>query len=551
MNLVDAGLFYLKKGMPVFPFKSDKSTGLVKWEQYQQVFPSPDDVRGWFTKRFSNQFIAIVTGKISRMMVVDCDTPEAYEKVQELLPDGFLCPTVKSPHGWHLYFQFREGLRNKAAYMPGVDVRTEGGCIIAPPSMNGDGLGYKWLPGLSMEKIDLPPMPSLLFDTLMQYVVRGGVGGIYKGAENSSQQTSTLSTNVNKLFCEGTRDQDIFHLANCMAKGGYEKQNFDQVLSIIAKNCKPPFDEKEIPAKIESAFNRKSQRSGKLVDEVREFVLSTNGIFLSKDVHKCLNLSTREDQKNLSTILSRMQHDGMIEKVGNRNGEWRLVDQNCKPMDWINADCAYKELWLPLGLDRICGVQPGNILLVAGAKDSGKTAFLMNIAKENRYAYRVHYFNSEMGAAEFKMRASKFEEPISLWKDVSVYERSENFADVIKPGEGNLNIIDFLEVVDEFWKVAATIQKIHQKLNGALCVIGLQKNPHVDLGRGGAFSLEKARLYLSLDYQKAKIVSCKNFKENDIIEGNPRGYTCKFTLASGCIIRRQPPGWTNEMKETK
>jgi hypothetical protein len=136
-----------------------------------------------------------------------------------------------------------------------------------------------------------------------------------------------------------------------------------------------------------------------------------------------------------------------------------------------------------------------------------------------------------------------------MWRDVSVYERSDNFPDVIKSGEGNLNIIDFLEVVDEFWKVASTIQKIHQKLNGALCVIGLQKNPHVDLGRGGAFSLEKARLYLSLDYQAAKIVSCKNFKQNDIIQGNPRGYTCKYTLVNGCRIRRLPPGWTSPEKE--
>jgi hypothetical protein len=294
------------------------------------------------------------------------------------------------------------------------------------------------------------------------------------------------------------------------------------------------------------------QRGGKLSDEVREFVMSTNGRFLSKTIYSDLQLSTREDKKNVSIILKRMKDDGIIEKIGDVNGEWRLIDQSCKPMDWINADSTYKELWLPLGLDMICGVQPGNILVVAGAKDSGKTGFLLNIAKQNRYGYKVHYFNSEMGAAEFKMRASKFDEPISMWKDVSVYERSDNFPDVIKPGEGNLNIIDFLEVVDEFWKVAATIQKIHQKLNGAMCVIGLQKNPHVDLGRGGAFSLEKARLYLSLDYQKAKIVSCKNFKENDIIEGNPRGYTCKFTLANGCIIKRQPPGWISpEQQEEK
>jgi hypothetical protein len=219
-------------------------------------------------------------------------------------------------------------------------------------------------------------------------------------------------------------------------------------------------------------------------------------------------------------------------------------------MDWINADCSYRDLWLPLGLDQVCGVQPGNILVIAGAKDSGKTAFLMNMAKENRHKYKVHYFNSEMGAAEFKMRASKFDDvSISQWKDVCVYERSDNFADVIKPGEGNLNIIDFLEVVDEFWKIASTIQKIHKKLDGALCVIGLQKNPNADLGRGGAFSIEKARLYVSLDYQHAKIVSCKNFKENELIRGNPRGYTCQYKLVNGCKIIKQPPGWTSPVEK--
>jgi hypothetical protein len=155
-----------------------------------------------------------------------------------------------------------------------------------------------------------------------------------------------------------------------------------------------------------------------------------------------------------------------------------------------------------------------------------------------------------MGAAEFKMRVGKFDDiSVSQWKDVSVYERSDNFADVIKPGEGNLNIIDFLEVVDEFWKVAATIQKIHQKLNGALCVVAIQKNPGQDLGRGGAFSLEKARLYLSLDYQVAKIISCKNFKENELIGGNPRGYTCRYKLVGGCRIIKQPPGWTSPLEK--
>jgi hypothetical protein len=358
------------------------------------------------------------------------------------------------------------------------------------------------------------------------------------------------STSVYKILEQGRRDNDLFHAANCLAKGGCEKFFIEQALRILAENANPPFDQKEIDAKIQSALNRKEARSRKLSDEVKDFVLSTNGNFLSTEVYNCLQLSTREERKNVSIILKRLQDDKIIEKSGKRNGEWRLIDQNCRPMDWINASCEYKDLWMPLGLGEVCGVQPGNILVFAGAKDSGKTSFLLNIAKENRHKYSVHYFNSEMGAGEFKLRASKFDDiAIEQWRGVSVYERSENFPDVIKPGEGNLNIIDFLEVVDEFWKVAATIQKIHQKLNGALCVIAIQKNPKADLGRGGAFSLEKARLYVSLDYQFAKIVSCKNFKENGLIQGNPRGYTCQYKLVNGCKIIKQPPGWTSPVEK--
>jgi len=497
---------------------------------------------------------------VSGIDVLDVDTEEAYEQLSEnYLPDSLETPTVKTPKGRHLYFQHRPGLSNEVRVVPGTDLRTHGGYVIAPPSSNGDGTTYYWLSGLNPKIIEFAAWPEELFAVLLQGSSnntlsnnnRGGYrGGYVEAGERACLQVSTLSTSVYKMFQQGTRDNDLFHVANCLLKGGCKKDEVSQVLGILAKNCNPPFDEKECELKIQSALSRKTSRIRNLSDEVRDFVLSTNGNFLSTDVYKCLQLSTRDEHKNLSVILARIAKDGIIEKAGSRNGEWRLIDQDCKPMDWMNATCEYKDLWLPLGLGEVCGVQPGNILLFAGAKDSGKTAFLMNIAKENRHKYKIHYFNSEMGAAEFKMRASKFKDiPISQWGGVSVYERSDNFADVIKSGEGNLNIIDFLEVVDEFWKVAATIQKIHKKLDGALCVIALQKNTGVDLGRGGAFSLEKARLYVALDYGAAKIVSCKNFKENTIIEGNPRGYTCRYKLVNGCDIRRDQYGWTSPVEK--
>ena len=176
----------------------------------------------------------------------------------------------------------------------------------------------------------------------------------------------------------------------------------------------------------------------------------------------------------------------------------------------------------------------------------------MNIAKENRHKYKVHYFNSEMGPAEFKLRASLFDDiHVSQWNNIDVYERNKDFHDVVKPGEGNLNIIDYLEAPDEVWKIGSWIQKIHAKLKGAVCVIALQKKIGSDLGRGAEFSMEKARLYVSLEYGKAKIISCKNFLPTSPI-GNPRGQQCFYKLVNGAkIIKDRQLGWHRPPEKEK
>jgi cell division protease FtsH len=49
----------------------------------------------------------------------------------------------------------------------------------------------------------------------------------------------------------------------------------------------------------------------------------------------------------------------------------------------------------------------------------------------------------------------------------------------------------------------------------------------------------------AMDFGKSKIISCKNFKENDIIRGNPRGYTTQYKLVNGCKIIKSQQGWTS------
>ena len=132
-----------------------------------------------------------------------------------------------------------------------------------------------------------------------------------------------------------------------------------------------------------------------------------------------------------------------------------------------------------------------------------------------------------MGALELRTRLEKFDIPLKDWT-FSARERSGNFSDVTNP-EG-LNIIDYLELHDEFYKVGAFIKEIFDKLTTGIALIALQKNPKADFGLGGARGLEKARLYLNLEPGKARIIKAKNWAG----EVNPNGLILDFKLVQGC-----------------
>jgi len=139
-----------------------------------------------------------------------------------------------------------------------------------------------------------------------------------------------------------------------------------------------------------------------------------------------------------------------------------------------------------------------------------------------------------MGDTEFRKRLELFEDvPLSSWK-FHPYHRASDFADLITP-EKKIFIVDFLEVTTDFWKVGGMIQEIHKKLKEGVCIIALQKADNKDTGRGGDFSKEKARLYLSLDYlndqkvNRIKITDAKAWRT----DRNPRGMYRNYKLVKG------------------
>jgi len=264
---------------------------------------------------------------------------------------------------------------------------------------------------------------------------------------------------------------------------------------------------------------------------IKKWLASSPGEFSCRDIDHDLNIQTIDEKKARLETLERLVAECKLERVGPKRGYYRPYQADLIPLDYESddVDIQFQEFWLPFKLHDYAGILPGNIIIIAGAPNAGKTALVMNLIKNNRNNFtNIDYFNSEVDKEELKLRLKKFDININDW-GMKAWKRSENFSDVIRPGRGNLNVIDYLEVHDEFYKVGEYIKNIHAKLDGAVAIIALQKNAGQDNGLGGFRTMEKARLAISMDNGKMKITKAKNFKT----EVNPNGFIAEFSLAGG------------------
>jgi bifunctional DNA primase/polymerase-like protein/primase-like protein len=534
-----AALKYQKMGFSVIPVKPDKKPYLMTWAEYQKIKPTENAIKKWWTT-WPDANPAIVTGEISNLMVVDVDSDRGHEDLNKLMPETLTTPTATTPGGgWHYYFAYQNGLPNKARVFSDCDIRTDGGYIIAPPSIGENGKTYAWLDGLSIAEASPAAMPELLYKKM-----HSSTRGDFKDCKNAPDFKRLQVTSGD--FKEGERDQALFHLANCLVKGGMVDANILKYMLFFASNCNPPFPEKEVLEKISSAKKRNSKVDFNIAEEVRDFIVTSSGFFLTSDVAKRLQVTSRSEKKAIVNELLRLRNSGMIERHGNKNGCYRKVENEVEEMDFLSAETESVNLWLPFGIQDMVEIMPGNIILLAGEPNAGKTGFLLNMIRENMRKFKIHYFNSEMGSSELKKRLNNFDDiALSDWK-FKAWERSDNFADVIKPGKNNINIIDFLEIHEHFYEIGGLIAGIHKKLKGAVAIIALQKNPGVDTGLGGFRSIEKPRLALAMSPGVLKIVKAKNWKTSE----NPNGKQIRFKIASGCKLFKQGD-WHKPIKETR
>jgi hypothetical protein len=147
VHMVDYALAYAEIGWSVIPLKRDKRP-YESWLQYQTTRAGKKQIKAWWEK-WPNANIGIVTGKISgNLVVIDIDSPEGLVALEGELGEipATISQRTGAEGGQHLLFYSENGdsFTNMARVITGIDVRANGGYIVAAPSIHPNGKTYQW-----------------------------------------------------------------------------------------------------------------------------------------------------------------------------------------------------------------------------------------------------------------------------------------------------------------------------------------------------------------------------------------------------------------------
>ena len=170
--LLDAAIGYQRRGWSVIPLQPrGKKPLLSSWKEFQVSAATPEEIREWWTVH-PNANVGVVTGSVSRLLVLDLDGPAAATLLRAHVPLP-RTGAVRTAKGYHLYFSHSSAdIGNATALLAeggsAVDVRGEGGYVVAPPSVHESGRVYGWV----VPPEEIIPLPPELEELLLSRQVR-------------------------------------------------------------------------------------------------------------------------------------------------------------------------------------------------------------------------------------------------------------------------------------------------------------------------------------------------------------------------------------------
>jgi hypothetical protein len=258
-NLLNAALDYVGRGWSINPLIAKDKIPLLNdgkkhahlknwdgtWFNYQNTLPNKGEINFWW-KQWPDANVMIITGATSGIVVLDIDGPEGQETLagfQDIYGMIPKTPAVSTGKGQHYYFRHPGfEIRNFARKAPGLDLRGDGGYVVAPPSIHPSGAVYKWLSG---PDVPLADMPEWLLG-----LIRG------EGQKRPKYEAKVKPDEILAGVSEGGRNQALFQYAARLRAQGIGQTEAEILVHQAGANCNPPLPEKEIDTIINSVWSR-------------------------------------------------------------------------------------------------------------------------------------------------------------------------------------------------------------------------------------------------------------------------------------------------------
>jgi len=237
---------YNRRGWSVIPIRPGDKRPLVRWEEYQHRCPSHEEARRWL-RAWPETGVAIVTGAISGLIVLDIDLRHGGDAALAHLENehGRLPTTVECRTGGggrHLYFAHPGVLtRNKVGLASGVDLRGDGGYVVAPPSLHESGLRYAWVEGRGPASVAIAPLPDWVLRQVVEEPARRGHPIAYwrrlvADGVPAGERNNTIASLAGHLLRHGVNAAVVMELLICWNR----------------VRCRPPLADDEVAAVVTS-----------------------------------------------------------------------------------------------------------------------------------------------------------------------------------------------------------------------------------------------------------------------------------------------------------
>ena len=240
-ELLKEALNYINLGFSVIPLTGKTPT--TAWKEYQSRPPTVEEVEKFFTNTKVTG-IGIVTGKASENLVVlDFDSKEEFLKFFEELEkrDETLYKKLKNTwivetgKGFHVYFRLLDRVP-KTRHRLGdgsVDIKAEGGCVVAPPSVHPTGKRYRFVKRGSLAVLswdEYKTIERLLTPEQREHRVSG---------ESRDLRESEILEIVNllrQIYKVGYRDLVVLYTTGWLRKAGVSYETARKIVELLAES---------------------------------------------------------------------------------------------------------------------------------------------------------------------------------------------------------------------------------------------------------------------------------------------------------------------------